>query len=384
MFLLRRRNACRYSPTSNKSVDCVSYVGGKGEGRPPAPAVPVKSGITFHDPWWLAALLVVPAVLWLRQMRAFTVWLVPFASFWHRDSGVRAISWVLRCAAVGLVLLTLALARPQRREELREVRQAGYDIMLVLDLSPSMFAEDYKRGDQYINRLQALRPLLNAFIERRPHDRIGMVVFSGKAYTLAPLTFDHAWLARQLDRLRIGMIGEDGTAIGDALAVALIRLEQGSRTRGGKRDGAFVVLMTDGANNTGLITPDQSTELAYERGVPVYTMGIGTEGYVRMPYFSATGEKTYQMEMSDHDDLRLLWIATRTRGKFYRAVRAGTIEEAFYSISQAQKIEFRTSRMMITAELFPWLAAPGLCLIAFSAGLAWWPRRREVPMLRVA
>lgn len=338
----------------------------------------MNSGLTFHDPWWLAALLVVPAVLWLREMRAFTVWLVPFAAAWHRDSGLRVSPWIPRFGAAGLMLLTLALARPQRREELREVRQAGYDIMLVVDLSPSMHAEDYKRGDQYINRLQALRPLLNAFIERRPHDRIGMVVFSGKAYTLAPLTFDHTWLARQLDRLRIGMIGEAGTAIGDALAVALMRLEQGARTRDGKRDGAFVVLMTDGANNTGLLTPDQSTELAYERGVPVYTMAIGTEGLVRMPQYSATGEKTYQMEISDHDDLRLLWIATRTRGKFYRAVRAGTIEEAFYSISQAQKIEFRTSRTVIAAELFPWLAVPGLGLIALAAGLAWWPRRRTM------
>lgn len=344
----------------------------------------MKSGIVFHDPWWLTALLVVPAVLWLRQMRAFTVWLVPFAAAWHRDSRLRLSPWILRCAVAGLVLLTLALARPQRHEELREVRLAGYDIMLVVDLSPSMFAEDYKKGDQWINRLQALRPLLNAFIERRPNDRIGMVVFSGKAYTLAPLTFDHAWLARQLDRLRIGMIGHDGTAIGDALAVALMRLEQGARTREGKRDGAFVVLMTDGANNTGLLTPDQSTELAYERGVPVYTMAIGTEGYVRMPHFSATGEKTYQLEQSDHDDLRLLWIATRTRGKFFRAVRAGTIEAAFSSIAQAQKIEFRTSRMMVTAELFPWLAVPGVGLIALSAGLAWWPRRRALPELGVA
>ncbi|MES2692139.1 MAG: VWA domain-containing protein [Verrucomicrobiota bacterium] len=343
----------------------------------------MKTGIVFHDPWWLLVLLAVPAAVWLRHWRGFTVWLVPFAAAWHRESAKDSKPWPVWAAVGGLVLLTFALARPQRKEELREVRQAGYDIMLVVDLSPSMHAEDYKKGTTPINRLQALRPLLNAFIERRPNDRIGMVVFSGRAYTLAPLTFDRAWLARQIDRLKIGML-EDGTAIGDALAVALLRIEQGAKSRGGQRDGAFVVLMTDGASNAGLLTPMESTELAKERGVPVYTMAIGTTGLVNMPYFSPTGEKTYQRELSDTDELTLLWIATRTGGKFFRAVKQGTIEGAFQGIAQAQKIEFRSSRMIITAELFPWFAVPGAVLMVTAAGLAWWPRRSGVRGLEMA
>lgn len=329
----------------------------------------MSSGVTFHDPLWLLALLAVPVVLWWRQARRLTVWLVPFAAAWHGEPAARRAPWALWAALAGVALLIVALARPQRREELREVRQAGYDIMLVLDLSPSMLAEDYRRSGKSINRLQALRPVLDAFIGRRPNDRIGVVVFSGRAYTLAPLTFDHGWLARQLDRLKVGML-EPGTAIGDALAVALLRLEQGARTRGGKRDGAFVVLLTDGASNAGVLTPMEATELAHERGVPVYTMAIGTKGYVNMPYFSATGEKTYQRELSDHDDLMLLWIATRTRGKFFRGARQGAIAEAFRAIEQAQKIEFRTSRMVVTAELFPWLAGPGAGMVLLAAAVA--------------
>src|SRR5690606_26509501 len=119
-----------------------------------------------------------------------------------------------------------------------------------------------------INRLQAIKPVIQAFIERRPSDRIGIVLFSGRAYTMAPLTFDHDWLASQLERIKIGLI-EDGTAIGDGLGVALTRLEQAKREAGGIRQGAFVVLLTDGANNRGSLTPRQSAELAKSRGIPV-------------------------------------------------------------------------------------------------------------------
>jgi Ca-activated chloride channel family protein len=109
------------------------------------------------------------------------------------------------------------------------VRSEGYDIMLAIDLSTSMRAEDFEKDGERINRLQAIKPVIQAFIERRPTDRIGIVLFSGRAYTMAPLTFDHDWLARQLSRVRIGMI-EDGTAIGDGLGVALTRLEQARAT----------------------------------------------------------------------------------------------------------------------------------------------------------
>jgi Ca-activated chloride channel family protein len=154
----------------------------------------------------------------------------------------------------GLVLLILALARPQRVQERVETATRGYDIMLAIDISPSMLSEDYRRGGQRINRFEAIKPVIKAFIVHRPKDRIGVVLFAGRAYTLAPLTFDHNWLLRQIDRVNVGMI-EDGTAIGDAVVVALQRLSQPERQVGTKRIGAFVILMTDGVHNAGLFTP---------------------------------------------------------------------------------------------------------------------------------
>jgi Ca-activated chloride channel family protein len=327
--------------------------------------------MTFHDPVWLLALLVLPAAIAVRRVRPMTVWLVPFAAAWQGKSIVPARPWALGLACAGLALLVIALARPQRREELRDVRHAGYDLMLAIDLSPSMLAEDYRRDGKSINRLEALRPVINAFIQRRPRDRIGIVVFSGRAYTLAPLTFDHGWLERQLGRLRVGLI-EEGTALGDGLVVALTRLEQPGRQTAGKRDGAFVVLLTDGANNSGLFEPMEATEMAKERGVPVYTMAIGTNGMVNMPYRAADGSRRYRREMSDQDHLMLLWIATRTGGKFFAATRQGSIAEAFRAIDAAQKIEFRTTRVVVTAELFAWFAVPGVLLMLTAALLTRW------------
>lgn len=333
-------------------------------------------GLVFHDPAWLLALLALPAALLVRRWRGFTVWLVPFAARWHRELPRGRRPWSTGAAVAGLALLTVALARPQRREEIREVSRAGYDLMLALDLSPSMLAEDYRRGGERINRLEALRPVLNAFIDRRPDDRIGIVVFSGRAYTLAPLTFDHAWLRRQMDRMKVGLI-EEGTALGDGLAVALNRLGQAARHTKGKRRGAFVVLLTDGENNAGIFTPMEAAEMARERGVPVYTMAIGTTGYVDMPYQGADGTKQYRRELSDHDELMLVWIALRTHGRFFRAVRQHTIEEAFRSIDAAQKIEFRSHRTVITEELFPWFAIPGGALLLVTAAFVRRPRSQE-------
>ena len=144
----------------------------------------------------------------------------------------------------------LPFARPQRVEDKREVRSEGYDIVLAIDLSSSMLAEDYERGGDRINRLQAIKPVIQAFIEKRPSDRIGIVLFSGRAYTMAPLTFDHDWLSRQLERLKLGML-ENGTAIGDGLGVALTRLEQAKREAGGQRQGAFVNSSAESANPSG-------------------------------------------------------------------------------------------------------------------------------------
>ncbi|MFA6960203.1 MAG: VWA domain-containing protein [Opitutaceae bacterium] len=321
----------------------------------------------FQSPYWLLALLLIPAVLWLRSRRSVPVLLVPFAAAWHRPSIASPSRWPVGLTVFGMILLIVALARPQRVEDKREIRTEGYDIMLAIDLSGSMLSEDYEKGDVRINRLDAVKPVIKAFINDRPSDRIGIVVFSGRAYTLAPLTFDHDWLARQVERLKVGLI-EDGTAIGDGLGLALTRLEQAAHENAGHRQGAFTVVLTDGANNRGTLTPLQAAAIAKGRGIPVYTIGAGRDGIVPFPVFNQAGERIgTSRRMSDLDQNALIEISNLTGGHSYRADDSKTIESAFKSIDRAQKIEFQAKSYLLTTELFAWLAAPGLgCLLLAS------------------
>ncbi len=328
----------------------------------------VTDGYTLHDPWWLLALLLLPLILWVRGRRGAPVLVVPFASAWHKPSFIPTSRWAVSFALTGLVLLIVALARPQSVEDKREVKQQGYDLMLAIDLSGSMYAEDYERDGESINRLQAIKPVIQAFIHRRTNDRIGLVVFAGRAYTLAPLTFDHDWLAKQIERLKISLIPEEGTAIGDGLGVALTRLNQAGREEGNQRKGAFVILLTDGANNRGLLSPEQATDIAKSRQLPVYTIGVGREGIVRVPVFDESGRKIgYNRQISDLDEGALSRIADATGAKFFRAMDSDTIEKTFAAIDAAQKIEFQAKSYLLTTELFLWFAAPGAGLLFLGA-----------------
>ena len=164
---------------------------------------------------------------------------------------------------------------------------------------------------------------------------------------------------------------EDGTAIGDGLGVALTRLEQARRNSGGKRTGAFVVLLTDGANNRGALQPHQAAELAKARGIPVYTIGAGKEGYVRMPVFDDAGRRiTTQRRLSDLDEGQLRQIAEATGGKFFRVADTDTVENAFKAIDRAQKIEFQAKSYLVTTELFWWFGVPALGALALGAVFA--------------
>ncbi|HXQ81512.1 MAG TPA: VWA domain-containing protein [Opitutaceae bacterium] len=331
------------------------------------------SNLRLADPLWLLAVAALPLAVWLRGRARVPVLLVPFAAAWHRSSIAASSNWTAGCALAGLALLVGALARPQKVEDKREVRSQGYDIVLAIDLSGSMLSEDYEKNGERINRLQAIKPVIQAFIERRPSDRIGVVLFSGRAYTLSPLTTNHEWLAKQLERVKIGLI-EDGTAIGDALGVAITRLDQAKQEASGRRKGAFIVLLTDGANNTGLITPTQSAQLAKARGIPIYTIGAGKDGLVPFPVFDDAGKKIgYRRIPADLDEGALRAIAETTGGRFFRAAETGTVESAFQAIDSSQKIEFQAKSYLLTTELFPWLAAPGLAL--FGTG-AWLSRKR--------
>lgn len=333
----------------------------------------------WHDPWWLAVLLAIPMVAWLRGRRRAPVLVVPFAAAWHRPGTTTGTPWPLTLAYLGFVLLAVALARPQRAEMRQESNQRGYDIVLAIDLSGSMLTEDFERDRHRINRLQAVKPVLEAFINDRPDDRIGLVVFSGRAYTMAPLTFDHDWLRRQTGRLSIGLL-EDGTAIGDGLGVALSRLERAGQSEGFRREGAFVILLTDGSNNAGALDPRKAAQIAADRGVIVYTIGAGREGVAPIPVLDQAGNVvSYRYTRSDLDEPLLQDIATMTSGRYFRAQNSDTVDTAFNAINQAEKIEFEARSYMLTEELFTRFVFAGLvCLLLAILGTMWHTRQEAL------
>ena len=320
------------------------------------------------DPLWLLLLLLIPLAAWWRSRRSRPVLVIPRVARW---AGTRSVSLGRApslLAGAGLVLLVVAMARPQQLEEKRQVRQKGYDIMLAIDLSPSMLAEDYEGPHGRINRVQAIQPIIEAFISRRPTDRIGVVIYGGRAYTLSPLTFDHDWLARQIRRLKVGLV-EDATAVGDGLGLAVSRLEQGEREDAGQRKGAFIILMTDGSNNSGVLAPMQAAELARAKGIPVYTIGAGQPGIVPMPVIDNAGRKLgYRQAVSDLDEGTLQKISELTGGKFFRAMDVGTAEAAFAAIDKRQRIEFNAKSQLKAHEWFLSFGTPGI--LAFFGGLA--------------
>lgn len=327
-------------------------------------------GAVFRDPAWLLLLLALPVVAWLRHRRSVQAVVVPSADAWHEPGPAVSGRWPAACAYLGIALLILALARPQAQVPDENATRRGYDVVICIDLSTSMYSEDFKRGEEMVNRLQAVRPVVSSFINNRPNDRIGIVVFAGRAYTFAPLTFDHDWLRKQTARLYIGMV-EDGTAIGDALAVAIRRLKEGwkDKTEARTRVGSFVILLTDGSNNKGTVDPRDAATLAGQDGITIYAVGAGSNGLVPGPVFDAAGHRTgTAMQYTEIDPGLLKDVAESTGGASYMANDTAAVRDAFYAIDSAQAVDFAAAPPMIQLELFPACVLLGAILLAF----AWW------------
>ena len=335
----------------------------------------------FLHPLWLLLLLVLPIVWLAGRRRKVEAVVVPDAHVWYTPRAARTLASPAAAAHLGLALLIVALARPQIHQPLGDDSRVGYDIIIAIDLSTSMYAEDFQSGGVTTNRLQAIKPVVTAFINQRPNDRIGIVVFAGRAYTFAPLTFDHAWLRRQSARLAIGLV-EDGTAVGDAIGVALSRLRQGrSDDPAARREGQFIVLLTDGSSNRGSLDPRMAAQLAAEEGVIIHTIGAGAEGLVPTPVFDFAGNRIgTELKQSDVDSFALRDIADTTGGLFFRATDPQAVRQAFASIDQSQRIDFDAPPPVISRELFQPPAFLGLLLLCWAAVRSWipsgWPRAR--------
>ena len=317
----------------------------------------------FAHPWLLLLLLLLPPLALLAGARGHAP-AVTFSSLAPlRASGkvrrAKRGNILLSLLLLGLALLIVALARPQLGRTLSRVQASGIDIVLAIDVSRSMMAEDLSIGNQRANRLEAVKSVTQKFIEARPNDRIGILCFAGRPYLVSPLTLDHDWLQQNLERVRIGLV-EDGTAIGSAIASASNRLKDK------EAKSKIVVLLTDGDNNSGKVTPATAAEAAKALGIKVYTVGAGPRGYAPVPVQDMFGRTVYQNVKVEVDEKTLTQIATVTDAKYFRATDGKSLEEIFEQIDKLEKSTVELDQYKQYRELFAWFLTPGFALIALE------------------
>ena len=262
-----------------------------------------------------------------------------------------------------IVSLIVALARPQSGKAHSKVKTEGIDIVLALDVSSSMLAEDFELKNKSQNRLYVAKEVVKDFIKWRENDRIGMVVFAGHAYTQCPLTPDYDILLQFLEKVEIGMI-EDGTAIGSAIGVCVNRLKTS------KAKSKVIILLTDGRNNKGEIDPLTAAELAKTFNIKIYTVGAGTKGLAPYPMKNILGHTVYQSLKIDIDDESLTEIANITNGRYFRATDTESLKEVYKLIDSLEKTEMEVAKYTEFNELFHYLLLPALGIFLFEIVLA--------------
>jgi Ca-activated chloride channel homolog len=336
------------------------------------------AGYRFQDPLWLFGLLLGPLIVAAALLREREGGAIVFPGASRLRGAPRGWRTRIRHLPVALVALAtclaaVALARPQHGTLKEDVTTQGVDIVVALDVSGSMAAQDF----QPRNRLAVAKEVVAEFVKRRPTDRLGLVVFAGKSLTKSPPTTDNAVLLRQLEDVRLEML-PDGTAIGSGLATSLTRL------RRSKAKSKVVVLVTDGANNAGEIDPATAADLAKAMEVRVYTVLVGKGGQVPMPvrvrdpFSGQIVEQTVMTEVQIDEDL-LRQIADRTGGEFFRATDSTSLRNIFDRIDKLEKSEIKQTAYRRYRELFaPFLLAATLGFAA--AGAAWAGGLRVAPV----
>lgn len=315
----------------------------------------------LHDPALLWLLLPAVAALMLRALLAprprvmfpSASLLAPFGMT-LRATLSRGL-FLLRIAAVMLVII--ALARPQLLIHESSVDRESIDIVLAVDTSTSMLAEDFELKGRRVNRLEAVKDVVRQFIEHRSSDRISLVAFASEAYTVSPLTFDYDWVLENLARLETGMI-EDGTAIGSAVATSLNRLKESEAKQ------KVIILLTDGMNNAGTIQPLTAAEAAAALGIRVYAIGAGTKGLVPYPARGLFGQKTYQQVQIDIDDEMLTALAAKTGARYFRATDTEQLKNIYDEIDTMEKTPLKETGYVEYEEVFePFVLAALLLLM---------------------
>jgi Ca-activated chloride channel family protein len=320
-------------------------------------------GITFALPWALALLLLIPLLAWLKGRFGGTPGVIFSSTETLRSIGVRRRSragdLLTALALAAFAAFVIAFARPQLGKTITRTQASGIDIMLALDVSGSMMAEDFSIGGQRANRLDAVKQVAQKFIEQRPNDRIGIVAFAGRPYLVSPLTLDHDWLIQNLDRVKLGMV-EDGTAIGSALASAESRLkDKEAKTK-------IIVLLTDGDNTAGKVPPLTAAEAAKALGIRVYTIGAGTRGMAPFPVQDPFGRTFYQNMPVKIDEETLKKIAEISKGEYFRATDTQSLQEIFGEIDKLEKTRIEVEKIAQYRDLFPWFLAAGISFLVLE------------------
>jgi Ca-activated chloride channel homolog len=331
------------------------------------------SRLRFADPWFLLLLIIVPALVarWFWVQQKFKAGLL-----FPQPGLVRALgnAWTLRVRhylpalkLAGIALLILAFARPQLGSAEEDILTEGVDILMTLDVSGSMAAEDFRPN----NRITVAKQVMQSFVKGRQSDRIGLVIFAARSFTKCPLTIDYDVLLKQIEDVQLGTI-DDGTAIGSGLANAVNRL------RASKAKSRVIILLTDGVNNSGEIDPLTAAELARSLGIKVYTVGVGREGIAPFPVNDPVFGRRYADVQVQIDEELLRKIANTTGGQYYRAIDRDSLEKIFRTIDSLEKSKISVKSYTHYNEVFGYFLWPGLALIVMESILSH-TRFRKLP-----
>ena len=312
----------------------------------------------FASPYMFALFAILPiAIAYQYRKKRQPAMTIPMvfkgvsSSFWLT---IRGLTPALKYAALSLMII--AMARPQWGTQQIDISTEGVNIVLTTDLSGSMAALDFKLKGKIVNRLEAVKSVVSDFISKRASDRIALVVFGTNAYTQLPLTRDYNTIASILERLQIGAAG-DNTAIGDAIGISLKRLEDV------KSKSNIIILLTDGQSNTGELSPENAADIAVQKKVKIYTIGVGTRGeapfLVRHPVL---GER-YVYQKVDMDEKTLKTIADKTGGLYFRAEDSEGLKKIYDTIDKLEKTEAKVKSFAEYKELYPFFLFPAFVLL---------------------
>jgi Ca-activated chloride channel homolog len=316
--------------------------------------------VRFANPYFFVAAAAIPAAMYYHRRRQLSPSLrvsgMSAAADIGRSFFVR-VGWLVPFLKyTALCLLIVALARPQWGSRQVSIKTSGINIILAVDLSESMAALDFREKGRIVNRLQAVKSVIQNFISKRSGDRIGMVVFGSHAYTQLPLTRDYNAISSILERLKIGSAGKS-TAIGDAIGISLKRLKDI------KSKSNVIILLTDGRSNSGEISPDTATEIAVQNKVKIYTIGVGSKGEAPFLIHDPVFGDQYVYQRVDIDEDTLKDIARKTGGLYFRAEDTKGLNRIYNTIDRLEKTDVKVKTSDNYKELYQYFLIPALVLL---------------------